>query len=112
MRRRIGTRERVDIFQRNGGTCHLCGLKVQPGQEWDVSHETPLELGGADEGDNLKVAHRRCHRMHTATVDVPIIRRAQRKEANHIGARVSRNPLPFGRKSRLKRKLNGQVVER
>ena len=112
MRRRISTRERVDIFNRNGGVCHLCNLRIDAGQEWDVSHDTPLELGGDDEGDNLKPAHRRCHRHHTATVDVPVIRKAQRKEARHLGAKQSRNPLPFGRNSKLKRKLDGSVVKR
>lgn len=113
MRRRISTRERVDIFQRNGGICHLCHGAITAGQAWEVSHDTPLELGGADEGDNLKPAHAKCHRVHTATVDVPTIRLAQRREAIHIGAKApSRNPMPFGRSSKLKRKLDGTVVER
>lgn len=112
MRRRISTRERVDIFGRNNGICHLCSMKIDAGQEWDVSHDTPLEMGGADEGDNLKPAHRRCHRHHTATVDVPVIRKTQRKEARHLGAKQSRNPLPGGRNSPLRKKLNGQVVPR
>jgi 5-methylcytosine-specific restriction protein A len=112
VRRRISTRERVDIFNRNNGICHLCSMKIDAGQEWDVSHDTPLEMGGDDAGDNLKPAHRRCHRHHTATVDVPIIRKAQRKEAKHIGARKSARPLPAGRSSPWKKTLSGKVVPR
>lgn len=88
-RRRISTRERVAIFTRNDGLCHLCGGAITVGQAWEVSHDIPLELGGADEGDNLKPAHKTCHRDHTAKVDQPNIGRAKRREAAHIGAKVS-----------------------
>ena len=112
-RRRIAARERLEIFARAGGVCHLCGGKIQPGQDWDVSHDTPLELGGEDGGDNLLPAHRACHRRHTATEDIPRIRKAQRQQMRHVGAKPpSRTPLPFGRGSRLKRKMDGTVVLR
>ncbi len=112
-RRRISTRERIDIFQRNDGRCHLCGGRIDAGQAWEVSHDTPLEMGGADEGDNLKPAHAKCHRIHTATVDVPQIRKAQRREAKHIGAKApSRNPLPGSKSSPWKRTFSKGWVPR
>ena len=110
-RRRISTRERVDIFQRNGGVCHLCAGRISVGEAWDVEHVIPLAQGGDDDGDNLKPAHRKCHAAKSKA-DATNTARAKRREARHIGARESSNPLPFGRKSRLKKKLNGQVVER
>lgn len=88
-RRRISTKERLAIFTRENGTCHLCKGPVTVGQPWDVSHDIPLELGGADEGDNLKVAHKHCHRDHTARVDLPTIAKAKRREAKHVGARAA-----------------------
>jgi len=113
MRRRISTRERVDIFHRNDGKCHLCGLRIDAGQAWEVSHDTPLQMGGADEGGNLKPAHAKCHRIHTASVDLPQIAKAKRREAAFRGAKApSRNPLPAGKKSPWRKKLNGQVVPR
>ncbi len=76
-RRNISTRERVKIFVREGGVCHICHGAITIGQLWDVSHDIPLELGGDDHGDNLKVAHRNpCHREHTRLVDVPYIAKA------------------------------------
>ena len=84
-RRRISTKDRVALFMREGGICHMCGGLVI-GKEWDVSHEIPLELGGADDETNWKVAHRKCHRDHTANVDIPNIARAKRREARNIGA--------------------------
>lgn len=111
-RRRIPTRERVAIFEREGGRCHLCQMRVEAGQEWDVSHEIPLEMGGEDGGLNLRIAHRRCHRVHTAKVDAPRIAKTRGQRAAHLGAKRSRNPLPFGRDSKLRKKLNGKVVPR
>ena len=87
-RRRLSTRDRVALFNRKGGICHLCGGKVMPGEEWDNSHEIPLEMGGADDESNWNVAHRKCHRVHTATVDAPRIAKTKRQYAGHIGAKL------------------------
>ena len=84
-RRRLSTRERARIFADHGGRCHLCGGAIQAGEGWDVSHDRPLALLGEDGGDNLKPAHRKCHRAHTAEVDVPRIAKAKRQEAAHRG---------------------------
>jgi 5-methylcytosine-specific restriction protein A len=88
-RRRISAKERVAIFTREAGLCHMCKGAVTVGQAWDISHDIPLELGGADEGENLKVAHRTCHRDHTAAVDAPAIAKAKRREAAHMGAKTA-----------------------
>lgn len=87
-RRHISTTERLAILERENRICHLCGQPIKPTDAWDVSHEVPLELGGADEGTNLKAAHRPCHRQHTATIDAERISRAQRQEARHVGAKA------------------------
>jgi 5-methylcytosine-specific restriction endonuclease McrA len=110
---RITSKMRADIFMRHGGVCHLCSMKVVPGQEWDVSHEIPLEAGGADDDTNWLVAHRTCHRKHTATVDAPMIAKVKRIHQRHIGAKTrSKNPLPGGRFSKFKKKMDGSVVRR
>jgi len=109
-RKSISTRERVRLFTLHGGRCHLCGGHVQVGEAWDVSHELPLELGGSDDDENRQIAHRKCHRAHTAAVDAPAIGKMRRREAKHIGARApSRRPL---RDPHLMRKVNGTVVRR
>lgn len=110
-RRFISTRERVRLFQRAGGCCQLCGMKIAAGAGFDVDHITPLELGGEDDTPNFQVVCRPCHRIKTAQ-DVTAIRKAQRREARQIGARVSRNPLPGGRKSKWRKRLDGSVVLR
>jgi hypothetical protein len=112
-RKHLSTTARLRIFEAAKGVCHLCGLKITAGQEWDVSHAIPLAIGGPDDETNRLPAHRRCHRQYTAEVDAPRIAKTKRQHAAYIGAKApSRNPLPFGRNSRLKRKLNGTIVER
>jgi 5-methylcytosine-specific restriction protein A len=85
-RRRISAKDRIALFQRECGLCHLCNGHIQAGEAWDISHEIPLELGGADDETNMKPAHRKCHRSHTAMVDAPMIAKAKRTEAKHLGA--------------------------
>ena len=110
---KITAKGRADIFLSRGGTCHLCSMKVVPGEEWDVSHDIPLEAGGKDDASNWFVAHRTCHRVHTSTVDMPLIAKVKRIHQNHIGAKLkSKNPLPGSKGSKWKRRMDGTVVRR
>ncbi len=94
-RKHLSTKERLRLFTLHAGTCHFCNGKIDGTREaWDISHEIPLELCGADDDVNRKPAHRKCHRAHTSAVDVPAIARAKRREAKHIGATKPKRPWP------------------
>ena len=112
MRRHISTKERVAIFQRHDGKCHICGAVIWPNDAWDVEHIIPLAQGGDDEGDNLAPAHRCCHAAKTRR-DAADTARAKRLEARHIGAKApSRAVIPGSKRSGWKRKISGEVVRR
>ena len=110
-RKSISTKARVALFQKHGGVCHICGGKINVGEEWQVEHIIPFAMGGEDAEPNWAPAHTKCHKTKTKT-DVADISKAKRREARHIGAKVSKTPLPFGKKSKWKRKMDGTVVER
>jgi len=115
-RRRISTTERLAIFKRHRGICHLCHGKIAIAELWDISHDIPLEMGGEDGGDNLRPAHRSCHRDHTAKVDLPTIARAKRREASHLGARPApKRPIrsaPFSASTKRKANPMSQLARR
>jgi len=55
--------ERVDrlaIFERDGGVCHICRLPADPAK-FHLDHRLPLVRGGAHAAFNLFVAHPRCN---------------------------------------------------
>lgn len=93
-RKRLSTRDLVALFSRKNGICHLCRGAITPGEAWDVSHDRPLAMGGADDATNWDIAHRKCHKAHTAGVDIPQISKAKRREAKHMGAKPApANPI-------------------
>jgi hypothetical protein len=85
-RRSLSTRERLRLFMLHGGICHLCQGKIIVGDRWEISHDIPLELLGPDDDQNRKPAHYKCHRVHTAQVDIPNIAKAKRRYAANVGA--------------------------
>jgi len=90
--------------------CNLCGCPVGIGQAWDESHD-PLKAraqGGTDTG----VAHRKCNRDHGAQIVTPQIAKEKRIRARHTGAYRSLKPLPCGRHSQFKKRMDGTVVDR
>lgn len=112
-RKRISTRERARLFALHNGICHLCGAKIDGTRErWEISHEIPLELGGADDDENRMPAHAKCHRAHTSEVDIPQIAKAKRVAAKHTGAYRSRSPMPGGRASKWRKRMDGTVERR
>ena len=89
-RKRWSATQRARFFHDNHETCHLCGGRINAEVEgWDLSHEIPLELGGADDATNIRVAHRKCHRKHTAEVDVPTLAEAKRRELRNLGIKAT-----------------------
>lgn len=58
---------RVDIFERDGWTCKLCDLPVDPSLDWPhpmaktIDHVIPVSKGGPDSPANVQLAHFGCN---------------------------------------------------
>lgn len=74
-------------------------------------HIDPDFFSGRNDLANCQVLCTRCHAEKTAK-DQGNIAKVKRIRDKAIKALTSRNPLPFGRNSRLKKKIGGRVVER
>lgn len=109
-RKHFSTKERVRLFQLNDGRCHICSEKIKIGEAYDLEHIVPWELTRDDSDDNVKPAHKACHKQKTAE-DVRGIRKADRIKAKHISA-VEKKPFPGGKGSKWKRTMSGKVVLR
>lgn len=110
-RKSLSKSGKVKLFKAHGGICHVCAGKIQVGEAWDADHVIPLEMGGEDGGENLKPAHVKCHRAKTRK-DAGDIAKAKRREANNIGAKQSRNPMPGSKRSGWKKRMDGTVERR
>ncbi len=88
----------------------VCSQKLMPGG-FIFEHVRPLGLGGEDSDDNIRLTCKGCASEKTKA-DMAAITKAKRQKAAHLGLKKSKTPLPGGRASKWKRKMNGQVVRR
>jgi 5-methylcytosine-specific restriction enzyme A len=110
-RREFPARVKIAAYERCSGACEGCGARLTVGK-FHYDHDTPDGLGGEPTLENCRVLCWACHAVKTRTGDVPAIAKAKRREAKFLGAKTSRTPMPFGRQSKFKRKLNGTIVRR
>lgn len=111
-RRSLSGHSRLKAWERTGGICVVCDQPIDGVRErWIVEHIRALELGGADDIENMGPAHDTCGREKTRE-DHARSARAKRQKIRHLGAAVAVKPLTGSRASRLKRKVDGTVVRR
>lgn len=110
-RKRLTDKQRLEMFVRHDGRCCICGGKIDGVHEmWD-EHVNPLWLNGDNSAENRAPAHVRCARTKTAA---EATKRAKGRDVaeRHFGAKRSKRPMPFGRRSGKKRKMDGSIVDR
>ncbi len=103
-------KQRVEIYMRTDGRCYLCSQKIRGG-EWEAEHPIARELGGTDDPTELMPCCIPCHKVKTAK-DKGTIAKAKRVRDKAIGALKSKSPMPCGRTSPRKRRMDGTVVWR
>jgi 5-methylcytosine-specific restriction endonuclease McrA len=111
-RARLSPRARLAIWERAKGICVLCDRTIDGVRErWIVEHIRALELGGEDKPDNMGPVHEACARAKTRD-DHRRAAKAKRQKIRHLGADQTKRPLPYGRQSRWKKKIDGTIVPR
>lgn len=108
--RKTSRKLRAAVFLRQDGVCACCPTKLHL-KRWILDHITPLEEGGADDESNLQAI---CEPCSTVKTSKEATERADYRSTRDrfIGAKTSRHPMPCGRASRVKRKMDGTLVDR
>lgn len=113
---------RREAVKRAAGRCEAAGVVygLEPGQRcngalgygFEYDHY-PLPATDPYSGDldNCVVCCKACHGFKTRKYDIPMQAKGKRIQDRHMGTRPpSRNPLPGGRHSKVKRKIGSNVV--
>jgi 5-methylcytosine-specific restriction endonuclease McrA len=111
-RRKLTPRQRLAIWERARGICVLCEQPIDGVRDrWIIEHIRALELGGPDGPGNMGPAHEFCGLRKTQD-DHRRTAKAKRQKIQHLGAAQSKRPMPCGRQSRWKKRLDGTIVPR
>ena len=108
MRREFSRKTRAAAFERCGGICQ-CTARLAVGK-FEYHH-----ADGDNQNDSLENCQPLCSACHgeiTHKEQAPRRAKMKRQRDFHIGAKTTRRPLPCGRRSKWKKKLDGTVVSR
>jgi len=64
---RLTEQEKREMIRRQGNECPICGEQLFIHDEIEVDHVVPLGAQGADDHENLQVAHKLCNRKKGVT---------------------------------------------
>lgn len=112
-RKEFSAKVKDQAFKRSKGACEGCGRKLFTG-DINYDHVNADGLTGEPVLGNCAVLCRSCHDLKTRTQDVPAIAQAKRRERAHLGIKrkPKGRPMPGGRNSPWRKKINGEVVRR
>jgi 5-methylcytosine-specific restriction protein A len=100
-----------DRFAHCAGKCEGCGVRLQVGR-FHYDHDVPTGwMSGDNSFDNCRVLCQPCHADKTSA-EAPQKAKSDRIRDKWIGAKTSRTPLPCGRNSPFKKRMDGSVVRR
>ena len=109
-RNNLSAKRKLAIWEREHGKCMICGVKLTTGK-FIFEHVRALELGGSDTDDNIRLTCKGCATEKTKQ-DHSMAAKAKRRKQVHLGLKKSKSPLPGGKLSKWKKKLDGTVVRR
>jgi len=106
----LSAKRKLAIWEREKGKCMVCDAKLTTGR-FIFEHVRALEMGGTDTDDNIRLTCKGCATEKTKQ-DHSMAAKAKRRKSAHLGMKVSKNPLPAGKFSKWKKKMDGTVVRR
>ena len=99
-------------WERDKGRCVRCSKKLGPGDAIEYDHRIRCEVRPDNSLKNCDTLCGPCHSYKTHQEDAPAAAKSRSVRAGHIGAKTVKRPMSGSRKSRWKKKLNGEVVRR
>jgi 5-methylcytosine-specific restriction protein A len=87
-----------------------CNARLDKGINFD--HVNGDSNGGEPTLENCAATCPPCNQFKNNNTDTPRAAKTKRMSDKFKGITKSRNPMPYGRGSKFKRKFNGEVVER
>lgn len=103
-------RVRLRVFEKYNGICYLSGIKIMPGDKWELEHVIAIINGGENRESNMAPALVKPHKVKTAQ-DMKQKSKDYRVRAKHAGIRKP-SRFPGSKDSRFKKKIDGSVVLR
>lgn len=107
----IPPRVRLRVFERFDGICQITKRKIRAGDAWAIDHIVPLADGGSHCETNLVPVLEIAHRQKTSAENTERAK-IRKIKAKHSGVHASRNPIPGGRRTKWKKLMSGEVVQR
>lgn len=108
----IPPRIRLRVWARCDGRCQCgCNRRITVGESWQVDHTVALINGGGNRESNLRIILTEHHKEKTAE-DVATKSKVASIRAKHIGIKTTKHPMPCGRSSKFKKRMDGKVVPR
>jgi 5-methylcytosine-specific restriction enzyme A len=98
----IPPRVRLRVFEKYNGVCYLSGVKIRPGDKWEIEHVQALCNGGEHREENMAPALVGAHKAKTAA-DRREKAKNDRVRKRHLGIKKPRSITGW-------RKFDGTIV--
>lgn len=105
---RVPPRVRLRRFDAFGGICYLSGIKIRAGMKWELHHIIALINGGQHRESNLAPVTVDAHKVQTK-LDKAFKKVVYRKRSKHLGVKKASRPIPGGKASGIRKRMNGNV---
>lgn len=113
-RKSLTPQQKAKLFLERDGRCHRCTRKLRSGDHWTDEHIIALQNGGTNDWENRGICCSNCFKPKNAE-DAKKAAKGRRVAVQTFvprRERQSKKPMPFGKNSRFKKKMNGQIIER